>query len=255
MLYHKTYLHKDTTKPWITFVHGAGGSSSIWFSQIRAFSNNFNLLLIDLRGHGKSKSSETIQTYNFDAIADDVIDVVQYLNISKTHFIGISLGTIVIMNIAHRHPKKTISLVMGGAILYLNLRAKILMKLGVCFKHVIPYMWLYMFFAYTIMPKKNHKTSRQFFTNEAKKMNQKEFINWFSLVSSVNNILKVYRDKSIEIPSLYIMGAQDYMFLPSIQKIVLTHANASLCVIPNCGHVVNIDASEIFNKKVKQYLS
>lgn len=255
MLYHKTYLHKNTTKPWITFVHGAGGSSSIWFSQIRAFSNSFNLLLIDLRGHGKSKSSKTTQDYNFDAIADDVMDVVQCLNISKTHFVGISLGTIIIMNIAHRYPKKTISLVMGGAILYLNLRAQILMKLGVCFKHVIPYMWLYMFFAYTIMPKKNHKASRQFFINEAKKMNQKEFINWFSLVSSVNNILKVYRNKSIEIPALYIMGAQDYMFLPSIEKIVSTHANASLCVIPNCGHVVNIEGSEIFNKKVKQYLS
>ena len=36
-------------------MHGAGGSSSIWYKQLRAFKENFNVLLIDLRGHGKSK--------------------------------------------------------------------------------------------------------------------------------------------------------------------------------------------------------
>ena len=33
----------------------AGGSSSIWFKQIRAFKKMFNVLLLDLRGHGNSK--------------------------------------------------------------------------------------------------------------------------------------------------------------------------------------------------------
>ena len=254
MLYYKTYLHKDATKPWVTFVHGAGGSSSIWFSQIRAFKKDFNLLFVDLRGHGKSKSSITAQDYNFDAIADDVVEVISFLNIHKTHFVGISLGTIVIMNIAHRYSKKVSSLVMGGAILYLNTRAQILMKLGVLAKKIIPYMWLYMFFAYIIMPKKNHSASRQFFIDEAKKMNQKEFINWFSLVSSVNSILSHYRKTTIKTPVFYVMGAQDYMFLPSIQKIVKTHKNSSLSIFPDCGHVVNIEASELFNKKVKKFL-
>jgi pimeloyl-ACP methyl ester carboxylesterase len=37
------------------FVHGAGGSSSIWFKQIRDFQKQYNVLLLDLRGHGESK--------------------------------------------------------------------------------------------------------------------------------------------------------------------------------------------------------
>lgn len=51
MLNHYTYLNENTTK-WVSFVHGAGGSSSIWFRQIRAFKKEFNVLVLDLRGHG-----------------------------------------------------------------------------------------------------------------------------------------------------------------------------------------------------------
>jgi pimeloyl-ACP methyl ester carboxylesterase len=39
------------------FVHGAGGSSSIWFKQIRDFKKQYNVLLLDLHGHGDSKTT------------------------------------------------------------------------------------------------------------------------------------------------------------------------------------------------------
>ena len=49
------YKNEISTE-WVTFVHGAGGSSSVWFKQIREFQKHFNVLLLDLRGHGNSKS-------------------------------------------------------------------------------------------------------------------------------------------------------------------------------------------------------
>eukprot|EP00657_Telonema_sp_P-1_P003201 TRINITY_DN1777_c0_g1_i1.p1 TRINITY_DN1777_c0_g1~~TRINITY_DN1777_c0_g1_i1.p1 ORF type:complete len:104 (-),score=36.32 TRINITY_DN1777_c0_g1_i1:157-468(-) len=51
MLHYTTYLLKPEA-PWVTFVHGAGGSSAIWFKQVRDFKKSFNVLLVDLRGHG-----------------------------------------------------------------------------------------------------------------------------------------------------------------------------------------------------------
>ena len=51
---HFTVYEKDKDAQWVTFVHGAGGSSSIWFKQIRDFQKHFNVLLLDLRGHGNS---------------------------------------------------------------------------------------------------------------------------------------------------------------------------------------------------------
>ena len=84
-------------------------------------------------------------------------------------------------------------------------------------------------------------------------MNQKEFVNWFSLVTSVNSLLSFFRKTKIDISTLYIMGKQDYMFLPSVKKMVKHHSNAVLETIDNCGHVVNIDASSAFNSIVISY--
>jgi len=233
MLNYYTYLH-ETSKEWVTFVHGAGGSSSIWFKQIRDFKKHFNVLILDLRGHGNSKPKlkDTFNPkYTFDSITNDIVEVIDHLNIEKSHFIGVSLGTILIRNLAEKKPELVQSMIMGGAIIKLNVRSQILMRLGVIFKSVVPYMLLYKFFAFIIMPRKNHKKSRSLFVNEAKKLYQKEFLRWFKLTSEINPLLRFFRAKDIKIPTLYIMGAEDHLFLPSIKNIVKMHKKASLYVI------------------------
>jgi pimeloyl-ACP methyl ester carboxylesterase len=148
LLHYITYKHKVSTV-WVTFVHGAGGSSSIWFKQIREFKKHFNVLLLDLRGHGNSKpnlKNVFDEKYTFDVITNDIVEVIDFENIEKSHFVGISLGTILIRNLAELHPERVASMVMGGAIMKLNLRSQILMKLGIIFKTIIPYLWLYKFF-------------------------------------------------------------------------------------------------------------
>ncbi|WP_438972956.1 alpha/beta fold hydrolase [Polaribacter sp.] len=251
MLNYYLYLH-NTSKEWVTFVHGAGGSSSIWFKQIRDFKKQFNVLILDLRGHGNSKPTlkDTFNPkYTFDSITNDIVEVIDHLKIQESHFIGISLGTILIRNLAEKKPKLVKSMIMGGAIIKLNIRSQILMKLGVIFKSVVPYMLLYKFFAFIIMPRKNHKKSRSLFVNEAKKLYQKEFIRWFKLTSEINPLLRFFRAKDIKIPTLYVMGAEDHLFLPSIKNIVAKHATSVLFIIKNCGHVVNVEQPEVFNTK------
>jgi pimeloyl-ACP methyl ester carboxylesterase len=243
---------------WVTFVHGAGGSSSIWFKQIRDFQKHFNVLLLDLRGHGNS--NEQIKTafkqkYTFKSIANDVIEVIDHLQINSSHFVGISLGSIVIRQLAEMYPTRVQSMILGGAILKMNFRSQILMRLGNTFKYVLPYLVLYKFFAFVIMPKKNHKNSRLLFINEAKKLYQKEFIKWFKLTAEINPVLRLFRQIELDIPTLYVMGEEDYMFLPSVRQVVANHAKtAELFIIQNCGHVVNVEQPVIFNETVIGYI-
>ena len=170
MLHYNTFRNKNSEE-WVTFVHGAGGSSSIWYKQLRDFKNHFNVLLVDLRGHGKSKKPiyEQLKSYSFQVIGDEIIEVLDHLKIKSSHFVGISLGTIVIREITERFPERTNSMIMGGAVMKLNTRGQVMMRAGAMLKSVIPYLLLYRFFAFIIMPRKRHQESRNLFINEAKK--------------------------------------------------------------------------------------
>jgi pimeloyl-ACP methyl ester carboxylesterase len=192
--------------------------------------------------------------YTFDTITNDIVEVIDHEKIQKSHFIGISLGTILIRNLAEKHPTRVESMIMGGAIMKLNFRSQVLMRLGVIFKSIVPYLWLYKFFAFVIMPNKNHKESRLLFVREAKKLYQKEFIRWFRLTSEINPLLRFFRTADINIPTLYMMGEEDYLFLPTVRQMVQKHQASSLVVVKNCGHVVNVEQPLFFNDTVIKYL-
>ncbi|MBM3423359.1 MAG: alpha/beta hydrolase [Chlorobi bacterium] len=257
MLHFKTYEHTDADAPWVVFVHGAGGSSSIWFLQIKEFIRHFNVLLVDLRGHGKSKhivAHKEDRHYNFEDITRDIIEVLDTLKIDKAHFVGISLGTILIRNMSEIAPERVSSMIMGGAIIRLNVRAKVLVTLGNMFKRVVPYMWLYSFFAWIIMPRERHKKSRLLFVNEAKKVAQKEFMRWFRLTYELTPLLRYFEEKDTGIPTLYLMGDEDHMFLPAVRLIITRHTNSWLEVIENSGHVCNVDQPREFNARAIAFL-
>jgi pimeloyl-ACP methyl ester carboxylesterase len=255
ILHHITYS-KASSSEWVTFVHGAGGSSSIWYKQIRAFSEHFNVLLIDLRGHGKSKEmpAQTTERYTFHSIGEDVLKVLDHLQIQKSHFVGISLGTIVIREITEKFPDRVHSMILGGAVMKLNVKGQILLKAGYWLKSLVPYLMLYRLFAFIIMPRQNHKESRNLFVREAKKLYQQEFIRWFRLATNLQPLLRLFREKDSGVPTLFVMGEEDHMFLPAISNLVQYHTSTRLAVIPECGHVVNVEKPELFNQLCIEFI-
>ena len=229
------------------FIHGAGGSSAIWHKQVKAYAENFNVLLIDLRGHGKSKEIKTTKNYSFQMIAEDVIEVVEFNKIKEAHFIGVSLGTIIIYQIYALKPSIVKSMIFSGAITRLNIKSRVLLRIGRVLNPLLPYMTLYALLARIIMPKKNHKTSRLLFINEAKKVMAKEFNRWFKLTARLTKYLNKVEHNNINKPTLYIMGSEDHLFLEPVKHIVKKNDIFLLEIVPNCGHVVNVEQAEIFN--------
>lgn len=259
LLFHKTFLHPSSNQ-WVVFVHGAGGSSSIWFKQVKEYRRHFNLLLIDLRGHGKSNhlfKDLMANRYTFKAVTLDILKVLDHLKIRSAHFVGMSLGTIIVRNIAELALPRVQSMVLGGAVTRLDIRSQVLVKLGNLCKHIVPYMWLYRLFAYIVMPQNAQKESRSLFIREAKKLCQKEFKRWFILTADVNPMMKYFKERELAIPTLYLMGERDYMFIQPVRDMVAAHRFSQLHQIEGCGHVCNVEKPEEFNslsiKFIKQH--
>ena len=257
MIHYKEYSNNNSKRQWVTFVHGAGGSSAIWKKQIPYFSKAFNLLLVDLSGHGYSTSISSHNSNNkisFESILNDVLEVLDNLKIKKSHFIGISLGTVIINQLVLKAPNRILKMVLGGATLELNFTSRLMMYFAYATKSIIPYMWLYKLYAFIVMPSKTDKESRKLFIKEAKRMNQKDVERWFKLTPKVLPLLRYFKNIKTDIPTLYKMGNKDYMFLSSIKKIVQTQPNAILEIFKNCGHVVNIENPEKFNSTSLKFL-
>jgi pimeloyl-ACP methyl ester carboxylesterase len=250
MLHHKTFI-RDLARDWVVLVHGAGGSSSIWFRQLRAYREHFNVLLVDLRGHGESAKVDDGREgkpYTFEAVSREVIDVLDHVGIQRAHFVGMSLGCLIIRTIAELEPRRVSSMVLGGAIARLNVRSRILVVLGNALKRVLPFMWLYRLYAWIIMPRFSHRESRLIFVREAQKLAHKEFLRWFRLTMELTSLLHVFEERDSGIPTLYVMGGEDHMFLPAARRMAHRHRRAVLRVIERCGHVCNIERPGQFNR-------
>jgi pimeloyl-ACP methyl ester carboxylesterase len=254
MLYHKTFRHK-TSKTWVVFIHGAGGSNIVWFRQLREFKKHFNVLLVDLRGHGKSKKEYTKEEqYKFDEIALDVIKTMDHLQIEKAHLVGISLGCIVIRAIDKLAPGRAESIILGGAIIQFNSRIKVLLNVAKLLNSIVPYMWLYKINAWILIPYKKDIESRKLFIKEAVRLGEKEFKKWLRMSGEIKGQLQEFLIKEASAPVLYLMGDRDHMFLPMVSNLVEKHFNSRLEVIDNSGHVCNIDQPEIFNSRSIEFI-
>jgi pimeloyl-ACP methyl ester carboxylesterase len=250
MLHHRIYS-AGPDRDWVVFVHGAGGSSAVWFRQIRAFREHFNLLLVDLRGHGGSSgvpSTRDRRSYNFQAISREVLEVLDHLKIRSAHFVGVSLGTIIVRTIGEIEPARVSSMIMVGAVTRLTPRSRVLAAIANAVKRFVPHMLLYRILAWIIIPRRDHQRSRIIFIREARKLARAEFLRWFRLLGEVNPLLRFFREKETGIPTLYLMGSEDHMFLPPVRQIVRQHRNSLLRVIQGAGHVVNIDRPDCFNR-------
>jgi pimeloyl-ACP methyl ester carboxylesterase len=255
MLYYKEYILSPTAD-WVVFIHGAGGSSAIWYKQLKDFKQHFNLLLIDLRGHGKSVDTSPEKQhgeYSFEAIATDIIEVMDHLQLAKAHFVGVSLGTLIVRQLGAMFSDRIQSMILVGAITHFNCKSRLWVGLGRIFKNVLPYMWLYRLFAFVIMPAKGHSESRNVFVREAQKLCQREFIRWYKLTGQLTQLFKKF-DVHLPIPTLYVMGEEDHMFLDPIKTMIQNVKSAGLIVVKECGHVVNIEQAKIFNDEVIKYL-
>lgn len=255
MLHYKTFiLHPESD--WVVLVHGAGGSSAIWFKQLRAFRKVFNVLTVDLRGHGRSKDYRGRNlSYTIPSISSDIIDVLDHLKIDAAHFVGVSLGTVLIRCLDEIAPDRIRSIVMAGAITGLNTWARFLIGVGQLLKYLVPFRTLYRTFAWIIMPGEHAREAREVFRREARKVAPAEFRRWLRLSKEMGAAVQRWAVKSPSNATLYVMGSMDYIFLPAARDLADRHDHCSLEIIEGAGHVCNVENPDVFNEKALAFLT
>ena len=240
---------------WCVFVHGIGGSTHTWKKQIDSFSQKYNLLLLDLPGHGEN-ADNIIEKVDDEKLNRGIKDTLDFLKIKQAHFIGLSLGTIVIVQFALRFPSYTKSLIFGGAALKVCGIYKSIIKFANTAKEMLPYKTMYKMFAWFMMPKENHKKSRIIFVREVEKLNNRSMFAWIEYLKFTLSPEKIMKQlDALGKRILFISGEEDHCFLKGSKLLANMMNNADIAIIEKCGHVCSIERSDLFNNQVLNYLA
>ena len=248
MLHYKTII-KNQCSRWVVMVHGAGGSIEVWYRQVVDFARHFNILLVDLVGHGGSAKETVGKGFSISTAAEQVIEVVNYLKIEKCHFMGLSLGSIVVRMIAKLNPRQVESMVLAGAVTHLSSKTRLLFRLVRRFRAIIPYRLLRRVMAKNIIPKEQYGESNRLFMKNVKKISFGNFLSWIKVVEELNTHIKRLFDEQTSIPTLYLTGEDDKFFIDEVRQAAYNGGNnVSLIIVPNAGHVCNVDNKSFFNR-------
>ena len=108
----------DAAKPAMVFVHGAGLDHSWWGLQSRYFGyHGWNVLACDLPGHGRSQGPALASV---EAMADWTISLLDTARLPKASVIGHSMGALVTLECAARHPARVERIALLGAAFPMN---------------------------------------------------------------------------------------------------------------------------------------
>lgn len=252
MLNH-TIIKNENNKEWIILLHGLGGNSTLFYKQKDFLAKYYNLLLVDLPGHGDCKGLEE-KKYTPELIVNKIKELLDHLKIKKAFFLTFSLGTIIGNEILHKASEYVKGMILAGPVLKFNLWSAFLIRSAWAFKSLAPYMTFYKIFASIIMPRKNHSKSRFFFIREAQKLGRKEFVKWTQVLMNAKKSYENMKKRKNNIPKLYLIGKEDYMFIKETKKITSIEKNSELKILDDCGHVCLIEKSNESNEAIIDFI-
>jgi pimeloyl-ACP methyl ester carboxylesterase len=97
------HLYNDNGKPLLVMLHGLQSSMETFTPLVPQLEKNFSLLLVDQRGHGQSPPSGN--DYTAEAMAGDLKDLLDHLNIKKAIFLGHSMGGRTVLAFGSLYPQ------------------------------------------------------------------------------------------------------------------------------------------------------
>jgi 2-succinyl-6-hydroxy-2,4-cyclohexadiene-1-carboxylate synthase len=101
--------------PPLLLLHGFSGSLENWAQHVRVFAQHFQVITLDLLGHGKTDAPDDALRFAMDKAAADVVALLDCLDCAPLHLLSYSMGGRLALYIALHYPDRTRSLILESA--------------------------------------------------------------------------------------------------------------------------------------------
>ena len=244
----------------LLFAYGLGGNTTEWEPQIPSFSQRYRFIVWDPRGHGQSDSPPNADQYTQEIFAQDLKGLLDHLDIQRAYVGGLSMGGGIATRFTILYPQRVAALLIidsfsasGMETPQGNRRMR---------EEIIRLAETEGMLAVADYSMKNNPNiSRTAGAGEEQK--ERILQMYLSLdpvgyANSTRMILNAVFDpmllEGIKTPTLVLAGQEDGA-LPACRYIHEKIAGSRLSVIPDAGHLSNLDQPHDFNQAVLEFLA
>lgn len=230
--------------PALLLTHGYSNSSKLWAGQIASFSKRYKLILWDLRGHGQSDYPDDPAAYSEALTVADMAALLDVVGARHAIVGGLSLGGYMSLafNLAHPNRTKALLIIDTGpgykndeAREAWNARSR---ATGDRYES----QGLAALPPGSGMRDAGHRNARGLALAARAMLPQRDA----RVISSLPDI---------KVPALVVVGANDTPFLKASDYMAAKIPGAQKAVIPDAGHIVNMDQPDAFNAAVLGFLA
>lgn len=237
----------------LLFLHGLGSTKADWDAQVPFFSKKYRVVVVDLRGHGKT--SIPSKDYGVRFMTEDIKQLLDVLKIEKTSVVGFSMGGAVAFQLAYDSPEKIKNLVIVNSGPDFNNMGKIgedLLNNRTEFLKTKGLNVLAKEIAYNMFPEDTQVDMRNQFEERCKENDYDAYYNSFVTLMNWGLGDKL---KEIKTRTLIVASDMDYTPVSFKEEYVKRMPNAELSVIKNSRHGTVIDQPKEFNKVLENFLN
>lgn len=240
--------------PWLMLSHSLATNLDMWQPQLQALGQHFTLLRYDTRGHGSTAAPPA--PYSLDQLAADARGLLQHLGITRTHWLGLSMGGMVGQTLAIQNPELLDRVVLADTTGQMPAAAAALWAERV---HTARTQGLQAL---------EQPTLARWFTDafRAAQPEQMEHIGamirstpvegYAGCCAAIATTHTLPHLKHMRSPALVIVGEQDLGTPVAASEAIVQHwPGARLHVLPHASHLSNVEQPEAFNHAVIDFLT
>src|SRR5262249_28565692 len=248
----------------LIFVHEFAGDHRSWEGQMRHFGRRYRSIAFNARGYPPSDVPASQVSYSQTRAADDIRSLLDHLSVDRAHIVGLSMGGFATLHFGFRHPARALSLCVAGCgyCAGREQRERFRSEARTIADLILSAGMAAFAEKYAYGP-----TRVQFENKDPRGFAEfKRMLAEHSEVGSANTQLGVQRERPslydlidqmtrVTVPTLGVTGDEDW---PCLLPGVLMKQNipaAAFAVMSNCGHAINLEAPDEFNRIVGDFLA
>lgn len=236
----------------LVFIHGLGSSTRDWEAQVGHFSKKYQVIVYDVRGHGKTDKPSG--KYSVPQFSEDLTALLDALEIGRAHICGLSMGGMIAFQFAVDHPGRIKSLTVVNQIP--DMVPRTFAERKEIWQRVI-------LFRLVSMRKIGEVIGQRLFIKPEQEDLLKLFVErwaendksaWLRAMRGLVGWTAAAELGNITAPALLAASDQDYTPVARKQEAVDQMPNARLEVFKDARHALPVEYADEFNRVMESFL-